>query len=393
MDYKFLLMSEEERKQLMAVLTRENVAMVERFSHSIKKTHILGGLGAVAIALFLIVSAILDFFWSALFVPVFGGVFGIVIYFVSLHASSKARAELLKRISGGKLTYPMYKALRNTADKQADDTATPAPQHNENAIFEIKRIARIRGVLGICKWAPILLALILLALPLVNVDLLLTEFDVCIYDFVLATEENEELEDEIVASIAAGFLGVDEEVYTNFYMGLFTGGWSEAPEDATGFAYVLHYLLNALTFMAKLGSVVALVFMGIAAVVSIICAIQKSMVEGALRRMSGYELMQIYQGIRVDLCREAGAHRVLKMLVRLLVPMALAWGFFFYMPWKLISYLNSDPLITVHSALFPAFVILLLLHIAFTIVEFLYSFKRGAVLNPCDRVLSLKHFL
>ena len=88
----------------------------------------------------------------------------------------------------------------------------------EDRIYKIKRIAKTNMIIKLIQYVPALIMLILMSLPLINVNLIFAEENISILDLFIATKQSENLKDLIACSISAGFLGVPYDTYENFFM-------------------------------------------------------------------------------------------------------------------------------------------------------------------------------
>ena len=272
-----------------------------------------------------------------------------------------------------------------------------AIEKNENVIYEIKRTARTDAILGICKWLPILLIVILFALPLVTIDITLGEivieqYEVSIFDFVFSHSNSETFQEEMLAEITAEFIGIEAESYNNF-LSIFYAFGSNIKGSVEGVEDVLNIFKGMVfDFAFPIGSIFAIIFYVAASLICIFKYIKKAMVETALRRVDNNTFMRVFNNASRENTHRSFAYRgkMTSYIVKFLIGYFIAVFFFSYLPLQLVSFLDKYALVAVNPLWYFGFWGLLILHIVFLIIEYIFSIKKADVLNGCDYIKSIK---
>ena len=83
----------------------------------------------------------------------------------------------------------------------------------EDRIYKIKRVAKTNMIIKLIQYVPAIIMLILMSLPLINVNLIFVEENISIFDLFIATNETENFKDLVACSISADLLGVPLDNY------------------------------------------------------------------------------------------------------------------------------------------------------------------------------------
>lgn len=250
--------------------------------------------------------------------------------------------------------------------------------------LEVRQIAKTRAIIGICKWASILLIIILFALPLVKIDLFLTEKNVSMLDITLAknkeVEKAEDLTDLILLEIMADFVGDDE------YTGLSSLPSSvvKGEDLGNGLADIPAIFKGIVKMFITVGSLSAIIVYAAAAVKTIIVRIMKARVYRALERVDDYTFVNLF---RYGRDRRSGlTFARIKFDKWLIILNVLTLAVFAYFPIKLAAFLNAEIYITVNILWYIMFYLFLASYVALWIVEYVYTINNSQVLSGCDTI-------
>ena len=266
---------------------------------------------------------------------------------------------------------------------------------NENAVYEIKRVARINMMLGICKWLPVLLIVLLFTLPLIRIDiglgeLVLESYKVSVFDFIFSHADGQTFRDAMLAEMTAEFLGVDSGSYNNF-SAIFFAGFNNLGGDVEGFVGVLKIIGEmVLGYFLPVGSIFVIVVYAIAALIGIFKHIKKSMVETALRRVDEDTFVRVFGEASQKGNNKAAMvefkFMMFGLMIKYFIGVLIAVVFFAYLPTQLISFLANHVSVTVSPLWYIAYWGLFAMHVAFLVAEYFYSKKKAKVLNGCEYI-------
>lgn len=267
----------------------------------------------------------------------------------------------------------------------------------EDRIYKIKRVAKTNMIIKLIQYVPAIIMLILMSLPLINVNLIFVEENISIFDLFIATNETENFKDLVACSISADFLGVPLDNYKNFFISFFYNITQFAIDNPN--AEISMLLLSVLhNFILLFCLFIFIFFFIVRGIFKIIPCILSVNVENALRLANEETFYKVfcsgYYGFCVDVENESkfsdAPKSYLKMFIKWLIGMLIVVIAGAYFPYSLLNYLCSLKYVTVNPILTIGFTVSILMIFVGQFIDYFYDIKHAGTLNGCKQ---LKSFL
>ena len=266
----------------------------------------------------------------------------------------------------------------------------------EDRIYKIKRVAKTNMIIKLIQYVPAIIMLILMSLPLINVNLIFVEENISIFDLFIATNHSENFKDLVACSISADFLGVPLDNYKNFFISFFYNITQFAVDNSN--AEISMLLLSVLHNIILIFCLFIFVFFFIVrGIFKIIPCILSANVENALRLANEETFYRFfcsgYSGFCVDVENESkfsdAPKSYLKMFIKWLIGMLIVVIAGAYFPYLLLNYLCSLEYVTVSPILTIGFTVSILMIFVGQFIDYFYDIKHAGTLNACKQLKSM----
>ncbi len=360
---------------------------------------------------FLIITLIIPFLLgdflsnAAFFYPV--ALIGWTVYTVTtLKGITMNLNKIISEASDGELKYRAYRKLKKSgalkefevqeSTVSAQDTESEGVEPVEDteeqkvARAKVKKAAITNIWLEIGKKLPLFLALILILIPLINVNLIIADYNTGIIDFVVATGDAEELEKSVNAELMEDFFKLPDGGYKHFFSSWGKDPMSYVPDGAVDsfndvVALVWGFFSN--TFLPVLSIVVILIFSIIGLFGLPIAIYRLCTARGSINTLPGDAFDILFNdNLRSPKTKAKLGMSLFYLFLKYFLGVLLAFAAYSFLPARLIVYLASDPLITVSPLLTIGLPILVGVSFIFYVIEFWHSVKKALLLSIYESI-------
>lgn len=314
--------------------------------------------------------------------------------------------EITAKATGGEMSYLEYRELKGLGllstgafkkSDSADSTRAADVADVDRAVKEpiVKNRIKISLSLKIAKGVILLLAVLLLALPLVRVNLIVSENKISVAKVMLATDNTETFEEAMNTSIAADCLDVPGREYKNLF-----SVYSTEPKDilddgevdgiADTFKVVIfaveQYFLTVVSLACLIGLIVLVVLYFVKDVYKLVN------MDATFSNTTNAKFHQLFDSTAPIGAKEKALtttalkpmliKRAAICLLTLLVPA--------YLPLRYVYALSEMPLVKVSPLLTVGVPLMLLVTVALDVFGAFFGAKNGVVLNRYDSLQKTK---
>lgn len=266
----------------------------------------------------------------------------------------------------------------------------------EDRIYRIKRVAKTNMIIKLIQYVPALIMLILMSLPLIDVNLIFTEENISILDLFIANKQSENLKDLIACSISADFLGLPYDTYENFFKAFFYTSTQVVIENS-GSEIAIVLLSMFLNFVRQFALIVFVFFFIVRGIFKIIPCILSANVENSLRLATDetFNMVFCHGNSRFCVDEENGIRfsdapkSYSKLFFKWLIGMLIVVGGGAYFPYLLLNYLYSVEYVTVSPILTIGITISVITIFIGQFIDYYYDIKHTSTLNGCKQLKSI----
>ena len=321
---------------------------------------------------------------------------GIYMY-GNVKSAIKNLNEIVGKATDGELSYLEYRKLKKEGIIKYDEFIAAEKSVREEAADvvcenrpEKERILKSKMItyytLGMLKRLPILVIVILLCMPLVNVNLLFTKTDVSISELIFAKGEAESIEDALNASLAADCLDVPDEnyksifsVYSSTPTALLDGGTISGVMDALKMIRFCleQYLITVISLIVMAGMILAVVLCYVANSTSLFT------LGSTLNNVSDHKINILLSSPEESTGKQKAAEGVALayLMIVHVITHTIKLLLFAYIPLRFVYNLKDMALVTVSPMLSLGIPVLLVFSLILSAVDALYCAKNADLIS------------
>lgn len=237
---------------------------------------------------------------------------------------------------------------------------------DEEKIKGINKIKKNHRIIETVATVSVIAMLILFALPIININAIIAEFNCGVYSFIFANGERYE---GVLALLMANFTGIQAENYNNIFS-LFS---SFTASNLLYFVSVISLLLVTLVYA----------FIAIVEIIGLIIELfndnkkknaKDSVCDSYIEKLSSLTAEQL----------KKKKTTTIRLFITYLFGKLIRIFLTIYFPIRILSYLAKDPLITISTVGIVIFILAVLTNLVASCVKWLYSAKYPVELNNID---------
>lgn len=273
--------------------------------------------------------------------------------------------------------------LEKTDDKKLEKTKEyDAISSREMQFYKIKKISRTHMIYTLMRYASTLIMFLILCLPIIRVDGLLTEVKISVLDIITAKPDGETFKEWTASYFASDFLGVPFDEYNGFFDGLCKYPFSMI-NSISAKDLIMSVILELSIFL--------LIIYAVVSVVGTITSIVNGCVGGRLKRTSKENFDKAFK-VEGDLYyydKEAGekalnSKRKIKSFVLNLIGYIVLIALLAVFPCRLYASLIKDEAVAISIIFLVVYVLMLISLLVGLIASNLHYNKYSGTLLGCN---------